>query len=100
MNLYIQVENGVSINHPALEENLIQAFGSVPDNWEPFLRIERPMLQEYEVLESEEPTYEKIDGVWTDVWYIRDMTEEERTQRDEEITLMNSLAEQSLPNNT
>lgn len=100
MNLYIQVENGVSINHPALEENLIHAFGSVPDNWEPFLRIERPMLQEYEVLESEEPTYEKIDGVWTDVWHIRDMTEEERSQRDEEIALMNSLAEQSLQNNT
>lgn len=78
MNLYIEIENGTFKNHPAFEENLIQAYGSVPSHWEPFTRVERPTLGVYELLTSEEPTYEKVDGVWTDVWHKRDMTAEEK----------------------
>jgi len=44
MNLYIQVENGITKNHPAFEDNLIQAFGSVPQQWELFIRVEPPIL--------------------------------------------------------
>lgn len=84
MNLYIQVENDQPKNHPAFEENLIQAFGRVPNNWEPFLRVERPSLKLYETFESEEPTYQKVNGVWTDVWTIRDMTDEEKDIADQE----------------
>jgi hypothetical protein len=78
MNLYIQVENNQPINHPAFEDNLIQVFGSIPSNWEPFIRVEQPVLEEYEVLVSNEPKYEKIDNIWMDVWYVRDMTSEEK----------------------
>lgn len=77
MNLFIQVEDGQPINHPAFEDNLIQAFGAVPDHWEPFVRIERPTPGTYEVLEFDKPTYQKVDGVWTDVWSVRPMTEDE-----------------------
>ena len=42
MNLYIQTENGQPINHPAFEDNLIQAFGEVPAHWAPFNRIHQP----------------------------------------------------------
>jgi hypothetical protein len=77
MNLYIQTENGQTVNHPALESNLIAAFGGVPDHWKPFVRVERPVLGVYEVLESEEAVYEFVDGVWTDVWSVRPMTDEE-----------------------
>ena len=77
MNIYIQIENGQPVNHPALEANLLQVFNMIPDNWEPFNRIERPMCNVYEIV-SEEPTYEKINEVWTDVWAVRDMTEEEK----------------------
>jgi hypothetical protein len=79
MNLYIETENGVTKNHPAFEGNLIQAFGSVPAHWEPFTRVERPAIGVYEVMTANDPTYEKIDGVWTDVWHKRDMTAEEKT---------------------
>jgi len=79
MKLYIETENGTSKNHPALEVNLIQAFGSIPTHWEPFTRVERPTPGLYQVLTSDEPVYAKVDGVWTDVWTIRDMTAEERT---------------------
>jgi hypothetical protein len=77
MKLYIQTENGQTVNHPAFEHNLIAAFGGVPDHWKPFVRVDRPTLGVYEVLESEQPAYEFVDGVWTDVWTVRPMTAEE-----------------------
>jgi len=77
MNLYIETENGVAKNHPAFEDNLIQAFGQVPEHWAPFERVERPTLGTYQVFEAEEPTYELVGGVYKDVWAVRDMTAEE-----------------------
>ena len=85
MNLYIETENGVIKNHPALKDNLIQAFGSVPAHWEPFTRVERPTLGVYEVMTADEPTYEKVDGVWTDVWHKRDLTAEEKTAKQQAL---------------
>jgi len=79
MKLYIETENGQVKNHPALEDNLIAAFGSVPAHWEPFTRVERPIPGLYQVLTSDEAVYTKVDGVWTDVWSVRDMTAEEKT---------------------
>ena len=78
MNLYIETENGVTKNHPAFEDNLIQAFGSVPAHWEPFTRVERPVPGIYQVLENQEAVYAKVNGVWTDVWTVREMTTEEK----------------------
>ena len=77
MRLFIQIENGQTVNHPALEENLIQAFGAVPDHWELFIRVQKPNPGIYEILESDEPSYQKVDGVWTDVWPLRPMTDAE-----------------------
>ena len=85
MKLYIQVENNNTVNHPALEENLFQAFGEIPENWKPFIRVPSPTLGIYEVLESQNPTYEFVDGVWTDVWHKRNMTQEEKTQKQDAV---------------
>jgi hypothetical protein len=85
MNLYIETENGTVKNHPAFEENLIQAFGHIPENWQPFNRIVKPNLSAYELLVSESPTYEKVEGVWTDVWHKRDMTVEEKTAKQQAV---------------
>jgi hypothetical protein len=85
MNLYIQIENGQPINHPAFEDNLIDAFGAVPDYWEPFVRVEEPTLNAYQILDSNEPTYQKIDGVWTDVWPLRDMTADEKSAKQQSV---------------
>jgi len=87
MKLYIETENGAVKNHPAFEDNLLQAFGFVPAHWEPFTRVERPAVGMYQILESEVATYTKVDGVWTDVWSIREMTAEEKeTVRQAAIT--------------
>lgn len=86
MNLYIETDsNGNPINHPAFEDNLLQAFGAIPAHWEPFNRVERPTLSVYQVLDSQEPTYQKIDGVWTDVWSLRDMTSEEKSAKQQAV---------------
>lgn len=77
MKLYIETENGVSKNHPAFEDNLLQVFGVIPVHWMPFERIERPQLGAYDVLDQEEPEYQLIDGIYKDVWLIRSMTDEE-----------------------
>ena len=81
MNLYIKVINGEFVDHPALEGNLVRAFGSVPSDWEPFNRITRPEITGlYETYGSENPLYQKINGVWTDVWVIRHMTDDEKVE--------------------
>jgi hypothetical protein len=85
MNLYIEIENGQPKNHPAFEENLIQAFGVIPENWETFVRLERPIPNIYQILVSNKSTYEKVNGVWTDVWQLRDMTNEEKQIQQQEV---------------
>lgn len=85
MKLYIQVKTGQTVNHPAYESNLLQAFGSVPDTWEPFTRVERPTPSIYQVLENDEAIYVKVNGVWTDLWNVRDMTAEEKTTKQQAV---------------
>jgi len=85
MNLYIETENGQIKNHPAFEDNLIQAFGAVPAHWKPFTRVERPTLSVYQTMDSNEPVYAKVDGVWTDVWTVRDLTAEEKTAKQQAV---------------
>lgn len=76
--LYIQVKDGLPINHPAFKINLIEAFGAVPEDWEPFIRIPDPVVTD-NTLVHEHPfsVYRKIDGVWQDFWYTRSKTPEE-----------------------
>lgn len=91
MNLYIQILAGNAINHPAFEENLITSFGVVPEDWELFERVAKPVPGVYEILESGDPTYQKVNGVWKDVWPLRNMTTEEKTAKQQAvITKFNS----------
>ena len=86
MNLYIETDsNGNYINHPAFEDNLLEAFGKIPDHWETFVRIEQPVQTTYQVLDSTEPTYQKVNGVWTDVWAVRQMTDDEKAAKQKAV---------------
>ena len=78
MTLYIQIENGQPVNHPAFEENLIDAFGEIPNTWELFVRLERPSLNEFQKFDNPAITYEKVNGIWTDVFHVSEMTAEEK----------------------
>lgn len=83
MKLFIRIQNGQPFEHPIFENNFCQAFPDVDTNNLPpefarFERVERPVLGIYEVMVSQTPTYELVDGVYKDVWHKRDMTAEER----------------------
>lgn len=85
MKLYIETENGLPKNHPALEENLLQAFGVIPENWIAFERVERPQLNVYDVLDQEYPEYQLVDGVYKDVWMVRPMNDMEIFVKQQEV---------------
>ena len=85
MKLYIETENNLPKNHPALEENLLQAFGEIPEHWIPFERIERPKLGVYEVFIDENPEYHLVDGIYKDVWLIRPMDDNEKSAKQQSI---------------
>jgi len=85
MNLYIKVENGQPINHPAFEENIIEALGEITSDWEVFVRKPIPKLDLYKKFDDPQVTYEKIDGVWTDVFHVRDMTDEEKNEVQQKV---------------
>ena len=94
MNLYIETENGQVKNHPAFEDNLIAAFGSVPEHWELFIRVPKPEVSRYEVVDPPKTAYGKVNGIWTDVWTVRPMTDLEKTNyqqsfKDEWATIPN-----------
>jgi hypothetical protein len=79
MNLYIEIDNGVTKNHPAVEENLLDVFGYIPPNWEPFVRVPQPEVF-LKKTTSDTPEYQKINGVWTDVWTLVDVSPEEKAE--------------------
>ena len=96
MELFIRVKDGQPFEHPILGDNFCQAFPDVDlDNLPPefarFERVERPTLAVYEIMVSDQPTYELVDGIYKDVWYKRDMTAEEKTAKQQAvITAFNS----------
>lgn len=86
MELFIRIKDGQPFEHPIFGDNFRQAFPDVdvnnlPPEFARFERVERPVLDQYEVLVSEDPTYELVDGVYKDVWKKRDMTAEERVAK-------------------
>lgn len=91
MDLFIRVdENGNAVEHPIFGDNFREAFphidtNNLPTEFAKFVRVSRPTLGVYEFLASNEPTYQKIDGVFTDVWDIREMTSEEKTAKQQKV---------------
>lgn len=84
MILFIKTEDGKTLDHPVADWNLIEVYGQIPANYEPFERAQKPQLGRYEMEDPEAPLYIKVNGVWTDSWASRPMTEEERADADAE----------------
>jgi hypothetical protein len=90
MQLFIRIKDGQPFEHPIFGDNFCQAFPNVdvnnlPAEFARFERVERPTLGVYEVLASDETTYELIDGIYKDVWHKRDMTAEEKTAKQDDV---------------
>ncbi len=81
MKLYIRLVDGNPFEHPMFEDNFKEAFphidvNNLPPEFAEFVRVPHRPLDRFEVYEG--VTYEKIDGVFTDVHHIRPMTEQEK----------------------
>jgi hypothetical protein len=81
MELYIKIKDGKPFEHPILGNNFRQAFPSIDTNNLPpefarFVRVAAPVLGPFEVYV--ECVYELVDGVYTDVHKVRQMTNEEK----------------------
>lgn len=87
MKLYIRIKDGQPFEHPIFEDNFLQAFPNIdvnnlPSEFACFERITPPELTAYQVYEG--VTYEKIGNIYTDVHHVREMTEQEKNQKQEE----------------
>jgi len=90
MELFIRIKDGQPVEHPIFEDNFRQAFPDVdvnnlPPEFARFERVERPTLGVYETFVYKKPTYELVDGVYKDVWHVRDMTAEEKTAKQQGV---------------
>lgn len=84
MELFIRIKDGQPFEHPILGENFRTAFPKVntddlPSEFARFERVDRPELGVYQVYVG--VNYEWVDGVVKDVHQIRDMTQEEKTAK-------------------
>jgi hypothetical protein len=83
--------DGVIINHPIFESNLIEVFPDIElndhDKYIPFERVPQPQIGVFEI--NEGVTYE-FDGPnkVKDVWHIRDMTAEEKQAKIDQVRAM------------
>lgn len=83
-NLYIKIVDGVAVDHPILEENLVSAFPEInldrlPANFARFQKTPQPRFGVYELCEHSYAA--NTEDVYTDVWTVRPMTDHEKTQQ-------------------
>jgi hypothetical protein len=87
MELYIRIKDGQPIDHPILGDNLRDALqidtNNLPSEFAPFVRRENNVvIKPYEVVEVR---YEWDGPVVQDVFYVRNMTDEEKAAFREEM---------------
>jgi len=80
MALFIQIQNGQPVNHPVYDFNLIQAFGTIPQGWAMFNRVEQPNGLLTSPFQKAVCTYGlSSDNVtWEDKWSAVEMTADEK----------------------
>jgi hypothetical protein len=88
MELFIRIVNGKPFEHPILSDNFKQAFPNIdtdnlPSEFAKFVKSDPPKVGVYEVLE--ETYYDWKDNYVTEIHKIRDMTEEEKKQKQNAI---------------
>ena len=80
MELFIRIKDGQPFEHPIFGDNFRQAFPDVdvnnlPAEFARFVRVAAPVLGPYE--KNQTVSYQLIDGFYTDVFSVEQMTAEE-----------------------
>ena len=89
MGLFIQIQDGVPINHHIFEDNMQQLFPennleTAPIGFAKFVRVDPPTLGVYEKMDNSKGhegcgcEYEATDDGFQDVWHTVNMTSGER----------------------
>jgi hypothetical protein len=84
MKLYIQIKDGQPYEHPIVEDNFCIAYpdidvNNLPSNYAVFERVEQSVTPG--IFEKVQVNYEWVGNVVKDVWSVRPMTEQEKTDK-------------------
>jgi hypothetical protein len=88
MELFIRIKDGQPFEHPIFGDNFRQAFPNVDTNNLPaefarFVRVETPAVGVYE--KNQTVSYQLIDGAYTDVFSVEQMTAQEIAAKQQAI---------------
>lgn len=83
MDLFIQIKDGEPFEHPIMGDNFIAAFPHIDVNNLPpeFARFVRPAPPEVGPYQVASVSYGWDGDVVTDIWQIREMSEEEKQEK-------------------
>lgn len=89
MELYIRIVDGNPVDHPIFGDNFKEAFPDIdtdnlPAEFARFERVPMPSLV-YATLNNPDPTYEWDGEAVKDVWDITAFTEEQITEKQEQV---------------
>jgi len=84
MELFIRIKDGQPFEHPILGSNFREAFPNVntnnlPTEFARFVRVQAPVVGVYE--KNQTVSYQLVDGVYTDVFSVEQMTIEEIAEK-------------------
>jgi hypothetical protein len=95
--LFIKVVDNQPIDNPVYESNLIQVYGYVPPEYQPFTRVQQNVTPL--IYENVTDTYQAVDGQWQDVWVISEQTTEEKAVTTAKINADGVAQQQNLITN-
>jgi hypothetical protein len=92
--LFLKVVNGQPVDNPVYESNLIQVYGYVPSEYQPFTRVQQNVTPL--IYENVTDTYQAVDGQWQDVWVTSEQTTEEKAATTAQINAAGVAQQQGL----
>jgi hypothetical protein len=92
--LFIKVVDGQPVDNPVYESNLIQVYGYVPSEYQPFTRVQQNVIPT--IYQNVDDEYQNVNGQWQDVWVISEQTTEEKTVTTAKINADGVAQQQSL----
>jgi hypothetical protein len=95
--LFLKVVDGQPVDNPVYESNLIQVYGYIPPEYQPFTRVQQNVTPL--IYQNVTDTYQDVNGQWQDVWVISEQTAEEKAATTAQINANGVAQQQQLINN-
>jgi len=95
--LFIKVVDGQPVDNPVYESNLIQVYGYVPPEYQPFTRVQQNVTPT--IYQKADDEYQNVNGQWQDVWVLIEQTTEEKAVTTAKINANGVARQQNLITN-